>query len=95
MVDGFQIDLGSITFGCEPGLNTATRTEIILEGPGLVTVTAYSQTPTPISTTEGHVRISGRMRPIKAHTSISVELELAPKHDPNFVAQWTWGNDCW
>jgi hypothetical protein len=96
LVDGFQIEFASISFGCEPGLNTATRTEIILEGPGLVSVTAYSQTPTPIATSEGHVRISGRMRPIKAHTSIPVELDLAPKHDPNFLAKWTWGrHDCW
>jgi hypothetical protein len=86
-----RMAFGPVTFGCGSALNTVTRTEVILSSPGLVTLTATLQTPPPLSSIGGRVRITGHLQPIKAHGSIPLEVELSPKHDPASVARWVWG----
>jgi hypothetical protein len=91
-----QITFGPVTFGCGSALNTATRTELILTSPGLVTLTASCQTPPPLPTVEGHVRIRGRLQPFNANAFVPLDLELTPEHDPGYLAKWVWGrHDCW
>jgi hypothetical protein len=91
-----QIPFGPVSFGCGSVLNTATRTEVILASPGQVTLSATFQTRPPLANTEGCVRITGRLRPIKAEAAAPLDVELMPKHDPSYLAKWVCGcHDCW
>jgi hypothetical protein len=82
-----RITFGPVTFGCGSALNTATRTELILTSPGLVTVTASCQTPPPLRSVEGNVRVGGRLQPLRRTLPSPSMLNL-----PRNMTLGTWRN---